>query len=223
VVVLNEVVDAFDNYATGFERNEDDQLLYAEQARWFNRAHSIYAENLKEASLGLVWANQVNARVMLTRTGRRRYVEEEATIEDGDKRQKTEREDESSPRPGVAAADREPYLIRRLTVIFSSVGSPASCDYIVTPAGVKGLPTEDKPTQTRVPGWTSRSGGTDQPSSSNTLPCCSNPEAQPISQTVIPSSQDEEYDNLWIDDEVYKNVDWDSLERTLTQAQVPNK
>ncbi|KAE9406469.1 hypothetical protein BT96DRAFT_1055092 [Gymnopus androsaceus JB14] len=73
VIVLNEVVDAFDRGS-----GDDDPALglsYAEQSRWFGRAHSVPGEERKEASLGLVWANQVNARIMLSRTGRRRFLD----------------------------------------------------------------------------------------------------------------------------------------------------
>lgn len=222
VVVLNEVVDAFHNDAIDYERSENGLLLYSGQAKWFNRGHSVYGEDMKEASLGLVWANQVNARVMLTRTGRRRYVEEEITVEDGDKRQKMEGEEDSGLKLGAQAGEQEPLLIRRLTVIFNSAATPISCDYIVTPAGVKGLPNEDRPVHIPVQEQHSRIGGTGPSSPSNSLPNLLGPGVQPISQSVIPSSQDEEYDNLWADDEFYENIDWDNLEQTLTQAQGPN-
>ncbi|KAI6102745.1 hypothetical protein EDD16DRAFT_1644613 [Pisolithus croceorrhizus] len=87
-------------------------MSYRDQAMWFGCANSIPGEDRKEASLGLVWANQVNARIFLTRTGR-----------------------------------TNPTLVRRLSVVFSSVSSPASCDYTVTTQGIRvivgstGLPT----------------------------------------------------------------------------------
>ncbi|KAI6038974.1 Rad51B protein, partial [Pisolithus marmoratus] len=104
--VLNEVTDVLardqppDNAAVG----------YRGQAMWFGCANSIPGEDRKEASLGLAWANQVNARIFLSRTGRRRYLGE--------------------------GENDEPTLIRRLSIVFSSVSPPASCDYIVTTQGI---------------------------------------------------------------------------------------
>ncbi|KXN82546.1 hypothetical protein AN958_02397, partial [Leucoagaricus sp. SymC.cos] len=222
IIVLNEVVDAFDSYAVDSEKSENGMLLYSEQVRWFSRGHSMCGENKKEATLGLVWANQVNARVMLSRTGRRRYVEEEGEGEEGEKRRKTEEEGQEEPRSyNPPAPEREPSLIRRLTVVFNSAGPPTSCDFIVTPTGVKGLPTEDKPIQVRIQEW-SQPRSTTQPQSSDPVPESSTqPQAQipTISQTIIPSSQEEEYDHLWAEDEFYDKVDWDNLELTLLQSQ----
>ena len=98
VIVLNEVLDAFDNYAVGFDKSESGLLVYSEQARWFNRAHTVYGENQKEAALGLVWSNQINARVMLSRTRRRRYIED-TEEEKGQKRRKTEGETDGNQIP----------------------------------------------------------------------------------------------------------------------------
>ncbi|KAF5358306.1 hypothetical protein D9756_001880 [Leucocoprinus leucothites] len=225
VIVLNEVADVFDNYAVDYEKSENGILLYSEQARWFNRGHSVYGENQKEAALGLVWANQVNARVMLSRTGRRRYVDEDAEGEEGEKRHKREGENDDKPSPRNPAPEQEPTLIRRLTVVFNSAGLPTSCDYIVTSAGIRGLPSETKPPQARVHEW-AQSQQTPDPRSSDALPEPSiQPPAQPPapaapSQTVIPSSQEEEYeDQLWADEEFFDNVDWDNLEQTLLRSQ----
>ncbi|KAG7092235.1 hypothetical protein E1B28_008601 [Marasmius oreades] len=117
ILVLNEVVDAFER-GPGFKGIENLGLPYAEQSRWFSQPEGTVGEARKEASLGLVWANQVNVRIMLSRTGRRRY-------EQNQKRQKLDRPDST--------------LIRRLSVIFSSVASPTSVDYIVDTPGVSCL------------------------------------------------------------------------------------
>lgn len=115
--VLNEVADVIPRD----QPLDSDAIGYRDQAVWFGCANSIPGEDRKEASLGLVWANQVNARIFLTRTGRRRYLGE--------------------------GENDEPTLIRRLSVVFSSVSSPASCDYAVTTQGIRviggstGLPT----------------------------------------------------------------------------------
>lgn len=132
VLVLNEVIDVID-------RDEPppggDVISYRDQSRLFGRADSIPGEDRKEAALGLVWANQVNARIFLTRTGRRRYFDESETLK---KRSAVGR----IPTSQIATApvDDQPVLIRRLSVVFSSVASPASCDYIVTAEGISVIP-----------------------------------------------------------------------------------
>ena len=92
------MLDAFDNYAVEFDKSESGLLVYSEQARWFNRAHTVYGENQKEAALGFVWSNQINARVMLSRTRRRRYIED-TEEEKGQKRRKTEGETDGNQIP----------------------------------------------------------------------------------------------------------------------------
>jgi len=130
VLVLNEVRDTFDRDMAPLE---GAQIGYEEQFQWFGRAESGLGEGRKEATLGLVWSNQLNARIFLSRTGRRRYLEE------------SERP-RKIPEPIPAALssnlinEDQPLLIRRLTVVFSSVCDPASCDYIVTAEGISVIP-----------------------------------------------------------------------------------
>ncbi|KAK2460562.1 hypothetical protein APHAL10511_007032 [Amanita phalloides] len=138
IVVLNEVIDVFDKG----NRYSDDkmELLYSEQSRWFSRGDSVRGEDRKEASLGLAWANQVNARIFLSRTGRRRYLGE--TVDRELKMQKTGSVEESvsnTPSGPQAQDDEQSTLIRRFNVIFSSVSPPVSLDYIVTENGVSAL------------------------------------------------------------------------------------
>ena len=220
VIVLNEVLDAFDNYAVDFDKSESGLLVYSEQARWFNRAHTVYGENQKEAALGLVWSNQINARVMLSRTRRRRYIGD-TEEKKGQKRRKTEGEADGKSDSRDPSSEREPSLIRRLTVIFNSAGPLASCDYVVTSAGVRGMPNEERPPQTHgheclQPELNS------QPSEALPGQCPAQPQT-PVtlsSQTVIPSSQEGEYDDqLWAEEEFYNSVDWDNLELTLLKSQ----
>ena len=138
VVVLNEVVDAFDYVTDLPDPSGGHDILYAEQARWFARGHSLPSENRKEASLGLVWANQVNVRILLTRTGRRRY------LDDADyqpiKRFRPHSDSSAGAHTVVATSNisttDQSTLIRRLSVIFSSVARPVSLDYTVTEAGI---------------------------------------------------------------------------------------
>ncbi|VDC05362.1 unnamed protein product [Peniophora sp. CBMAI 1063] len=126
VVVLNRVVDVFEYTAAQGTAHE---LVYAEQAKLFSSGNSVAAEQRKKAALGLVWANQVNARIMLTRTNRRRMVEGAGP--------KRPRISDSSGRPPVVAASDDDILIRRLSILFSTVSPPSSTDFIVTQRGVE--------------------------------------------------------------------------------------
>ncbi|KAF9050697.1 P-loop containing nucleoside triphosphate hydrolase protein [Hymenopellis radicata] len=126
IVVLNEVVDTFDR---GFIDSDEDHLSYSDQARWFSRA--------KGGKPGLVWANQVNVRIQMSRTGRRRYLNDFESM----KRQKQHQNTAKSSRD----TDDQTTLIRRLSVIFSSVAPPAYIDYIVTPSALFGIPEEGAP------------------------------------------------------------------------------
>ncbi|KAJ3921081.1 P-loop containing nucleoside triphosphate hydrolase protein [Lentinula edodes] len=139
VIVLNEVVDAFDREPDN-EETPTTGLSYAEQSKWFARAHSLPGENRKEASLGLVWANQVNARIMMSRTGRRRYTNcgQSAT----QKRQKTSNGHHTGNTPTEDPERLE--LVRRLSIVFSSVSDPGSLDYVVDSAGITVLQEEEQ-------------------------------------------------------------------------------
>ncbi|KAF9232979.1 P-loop containing nucleoside triphosphate hydrolase protein [Melanogaster broomeanus] len=132
VLVLNEVIDVIDREPhTG-----GPEVSYRDQSRWFGRPDSISGEDRKEAALGLVWANQVNTRIFLTRTGRRRHVEEGETP---NKRSITQDGNATAHLP-VMPVDDQTVLIRRLSVVFSSASSPASCDYIVAEKGIYVIP-----------------------------------------------------------------------------------
>lgn len=140
VVVLNAVTDVFDHpseFAASSQHEGTQPLgfsadvLYKEQARWFNRANSLPGEDRKQADLGLVWANQVNARLMLSRTGRRRYLD--ASEIRALKRRKF---NDGDPEVDTNTNADDALLIRRLTVIFSSVSRPGSVDYVVTEGGI---------------------------------------------------------------------------------------
>lgn len=133
ILVLNEVSDVFDR-PQGEDQNLE--LIYNDQSRWFSRADSVPGQSGKEAALGLVWANQVNTRIMLSRTGRRRYLEEVRSF--GNKLVKVS--DSISSGPHIGATEDSATLIRRLSIIFSSIAPPDSLDYIVTLEGVSTLP-----------------------------------------------------------------------------------
>ncbi|KAK7023755.1 RAD51b protein [Favolaschia claudopus] len=142
VLVLNEVSDNFghDDQAP----SPSPELDYKQQSRWFGGADSVHEESDKEASLGLAWANQVNVRIMLSRTHRRRYIEDSFDA----KRRKVDIASPSpSSNPGLSL-DNDATLIRRLSVVFSSVSPPCSLDYIVTSAGLSFLPDDGHPLHT---------------------------------------------------------------------------
>jgi DNA repair protein RAD57 len=135
VLVLNEVIDVFDREPEGGTTESD--LIYRNQARWFSRADSFLDDNRKEASLGLVWANQVNVRIMLSRTGRRRYFSEVIG-----RTTKHRRIETSHPALQMIEAEGQTTLIRRLNVIFSSVSSPTSLDFIISAEGLSLVPDD---------------------------------------------------------------------------------
>lgn len=136
VLVLNEVVDVFDRSADA-DAGRPGEVLYREQSRWFNRADDIPGGSRKEASLGLVWANQVNARIMLSRTERMRVMDDD----DGRRAKRLRLEDSQ-------AHLAQPVRIRRMNVIFSSVGKPVALDYVVRRDGITTLPEDSVPDHT---------------------------------------------------------------------------
>jgi DNA repair protein RAD57 len=133
ILVLNEVVDVFDH---GHLSNlGQGDLVYSDQSRWFGRMNSVPGEDKKEASLGLVWANQVNARILLSRTGRRRYLD--------DGRLAKRHRSEGQPPDGTSDIlhDDQLTLVRRMSVIFNSFSRDStSMDYIVGEQGISTLP-----------------------------------------------------------------------------------
>ena len=135
-VVVNAVKDVFFRHSSGTNGEGKNDIIYSQQSRWFNSDLAAPGGHLKEATLGLVWANQLNARIMLTRTNRRRAVEEES-------RPSKRRRTGSSEGSEVIRVD-DSVLLRRFAVLFSSVGAPRSVDFIITESGVFGR-TEERP------------------------------------------------------------------------------
>lgn len=148
VVVINRAQDIFDWSSGGGGSGGGDapgQLIYREQSRWFGSADSMHEERGKEAMLGLAWANQINVRIMFTRTSRERRIEDIRGAEErSSKRRRVSQNhfvnSSSSPlRSGSPAVSTEKILLRRMTVVFSSVSPRCSLDFVVTPEGVFGL------------------------------------------------------------------------------------
>ena len=191
------------------------ELIYSNQSRLFSRADSVPGESSKEASLGLVWANQVNVRIMLSRTGRRRYLDEATTV--GNKVRKV---DGVTASVLCAAVEGSATLIRRMSVIFSSIAPPISLDYVVTFEGVSTLPDVyvSREVQNVVPApeptasTSSIVAGTCGPEAlSQVMPLDvgSAKDEEVIEQTL----QVDEWDAYWEHDEgeAYYNVDLDGL------------
>lgn len=139
-----------------YAEGPEPPMLYATQARWFSGQTDVLA---KEASLGIVWANCVNVRVMLSRTGRRRRVEKEKlSLPSGTKRprkgydpasvgvmSRAERETEELSYGVEVDDDDKPALIRRFHLVFSPFAPPATIDYIITSTGLHTLEGSSKP------------------------------------------------------------------------------
>ena len=134
IVVINEVNSVFERVdSSNLPRHpESDQVFYPEQSRWFSRGDSLPCEGYKEAGLGLVWANQIGLRVLMTRTGRRKHL-----LNSGDhtKRQRYSVVDNGTDTRELGK-DSEAILIRRLSVIFSSYSTPDSMDFIILRSGI---------------------------------------------------------------------------------------
>jgi hypothetical protein len=152
VVAINRVTDLWERRPDA-DRGFPGELIYADHARLFSRADGADGTSKKSAALGLVWANQVNARIMLARTERRHHYSDHndrlrhrqphgapvaaaaaaaaaAPTESHDRKRQHSDEDEE---------DVVLVLVRRLTIVFSSVCAPASVDFIVTSRGVETL------------------------------------------------------------------------------------
>jgi DNA repair protein RAD57 len=122
VLAINRVTDVWERRPDA-DPGLPGELIYAEHARIFGRAEGAS----KSAALGLVWANQINARVMLARTERRHMLPAERSRDR--KRLRAE--------GGVAVVRADDIVVRRLSVVFSAVCAPASVDFIITFRGVE--------------------------------------------------------------------------------------
>ncbi|KAF8162961.1 P-loop containing nucleoside triphosphate hydrolase protein [Crassisporium funariophilum] len=205
ILVLNEVVDVFDHGT----RQPDGQgdLSYNRQSRWFDRVEG-FGESQKRASLGLAWANQINARIMLSRTGRRKYLNEQ---DFQSKRQRLDGNSDGGSSRSLEHVNQQPTLIRRLSVIFSNVSLPISLDYIVTASGISiltqngddahAMSRSPKQTLTRLDKWNETSipfAGIDST----------------VTQDETELDGEDEFDKLWAHDD----IDWDALDQGLSQT-----
>lgn len=134
----------------------DPPMLYASQSRWFSGQSDVLN---KEASLGIVWANAVNVRIMLSRTGRRRMLDQDDLRPVKRRRPREDDDDEEEDEAGIGAgADgkgerrsriqidkAKPTLIRRMHVVFSPFCPSGTVDYAITPSGIHSLPGSYEP------------------------------------------------------------------------------
>ena len=129
VLAINRVTDVWERRADA-DPGLPGELIYAEHAQIFGRAEGAS----KSAALGLVWANQINVRVMLARTMRRRALP--ASSHD---RKRLRAED------GAAVVRADDVIVRRLSVVFSVVGAPAELDFIITSRGIETCVDDEEP------------------------------------------------------------------------------
>ncbi|WVF66424.1 hypothetical protein IAT40_001164 [Kwoniella sp. CBS 6097] len=180
IVVINQVSDVFNRAPhpmihsgtpptssftqtqafLGGKIDENPPMLYASQAKWFSGQSNTLG---KEASLGIVWANAINVRIMLSRTGRRRLLHQ-SDLRPSKRRQRPGAQDQSVVNDsengndnvdsstltltqqglGVEVDDVKPTLIRRMHVVFSPFSAASTVDYVITPSGVHTLPESYK-------------------------------------------------------------------------------
>ncbi|WWC58013.1 uncharacterized protein I303_100548 [Kwoniella dejecticola CBS 10117] len=124
---------------------EEAAMLYKTQSRWFSGEN----ESLKkEAALGIVWANAINVRIMLSRTGRRRLMDQvDLTSHKRKKPNVTEAqvqsvvpgENANNQEDGTGTGDIKQTLIRKFHVVFSPFSAASTVDYVITSSGVHSL------------------------------------------------------------------------------------
>ncbi|KAM5539092.1 hypothetical protein V8D89_007315 [Ganoderma adspersum] len=131
------------------------ELSRDDQERWFSRGHSLRGEETHEALLGPIWSNQLNARIMMTRTLRTRSRHEvDPSVRDLDDARAAKRRRLDSSQPSsfttasLQAVRDEQLTFRHLSVVFSSVAPAASCDYVILEQGLVAFPPEEAPPST---------------------------------------------------------------------------
>ena len=147
-IQASQAQSAYD-FSTQFytDPGPEPPMLYSTQARWFSGQSQGYR---KEASLGIVWANAINTRVMMSRTLRRRRIAVESLSSVANKRARRDAstgngngedsvettntlQDESW---GIELESDTPTLIRRFHLVFSPFAPASTTDYIIAPSGI---------------------------------------------------------------------------------------
>jgi len=213
MVVLNEVVDNFEHQGQ-LESRVPGDMAYKQQSRTLEGS-----DEKKKAALGPAWTNQVNAKIMLIRTGRRKQLQDEDFSPK--RRQLLDSSDNQHQSSRTTLDNQEPKLIRRLRVIFSSVSAPASLDFIVSECGISVLQDNAHTTHTSdQTSSTSKQGPDDQrPADIQLETMSARLASQPAHQIneAVAAEVEDEYDKLWTEN-TYNDFDWDALEQVLTQT-----
>ncbi|KIM31863.1 hypothetical protein M408DRAFT_327269 [Serendipita vermifera MAFF 305830] len=145
VIVLNQVSDVFHNdsyFSTPSNEEAAPELIYRDQSVWFNRPSPLAGlYPAREATLGLTWANQLNTRIMLSRTRRRQRPTEDESATLGFKRRKGPGESSIIHNPALLRDEDEQMeetgrSIRNLSVIFSASCSPCTMDFVILREGI---------------------------------------------------------------------------------------
>lgn len=135
-VVVNEVSSVFETEGTNTVV-DPSELIYKDQSRWFNRPDDTFWDDKQDAALGLVWANQVNVRLFLSRTGRKTFIPVDEVSGSGEgegraaKRQRLD---------GSKSLSTQEVLLRRIDVVFSSFGPAQSIDFALCSKGFQTIP-----------------------------------------------------------------------------------
>jgi len=184
-------------------------MTYKQQSRTFEGF-----DEKKKAALGPAWTNQVNAKVMLSRTGRRKQLQDEDFSPK--RRQLLDSSHNQNQSSRTSLDNQEPTLIRSLRIIFSSVSAPSSLDFIVSECGISVLQDNAHTTlisdQTRS---TDKHGPDDQRPADIQLESAR--VAAHLTNEEGAVEVEDEYDKLWTGD-TYNDFDWDALEQVLTQT-----
>ena len=205
IVVLNEVVDNFDQEYPG--SRVPGEMTYKQQS------HAGGFDEKKKAALGPAWTNQVNARIMLSRTGRRKHLQNEFDFP-----QKRRQSSDNQHQLTRASIDnnQEPTLIRRLRIVFSPVSAPASLDFIVSERGISIL--QDNTHTALVSDQTSKHTSDQHPKGPSAEMQLETTSARFVTHEAVAAADiEDEYDKLWTED-TYNDFDWDALEQALTQT-----
>lgn len=143
------------------------ELSCNDQERWFSRGHSLRGEEAHEALLGPIWSNQLNVRIMMTRTLRTRTRSEvDPRSRDSENGRAAKRRRLDSSQPSFSSSTQptgdEQLAFRHMSVMFSSIAPAASCDYVILERGIVAFPPEEPPPSTFLyaSSVASQSGGT---------------------------------------------------------------
>jgi hypothetical protein len=145
IVVINEVTDVFYSLLPETDpKTGRQEVLYQHQNQFLARANTIEGEGKKEASMGLSWTNQINARIMMSRTERRRFIEQDEDGERTAKRRRIGTVAGAATYEDIHSSIEQTAILRRMSVVFSPVSRNMSVDFVITQQGVEGIELDDR-------------------------------------------------------------------------------